>query len=102
MDINVVAFWDAEAKVWTASSEDVSGLVTEAPTLDKLATRICEAGFDLLKMQGAFDQEGTIEVNFHIDCDVLPTAKTRKASPKTRTNTQVSFNLNDSLLIEAA
>ncbi|MDB9536924.1 DUF1902 domain-containing protein [Dolichospermum planctonicum CS-1226] len=30
LSLKVHAFWDEEAQVWTASSEDVPGLVTEA------------------------------------------------------------------------
>ncbi len=30
----VEAFWDAEAAVWVATSEDVPGLATEAETID--------------------------------------------------------------------
>jgi predicted RNase H-like HicB family nuclease len=30
----VTAIWDDEAKVWVAESDDVPGLVTEAPTLE--------------------------------------------------------------------
>ncbi len=32
----IQADWDPEAKVWTATSEDVPGLVVEAETLDAL------------------------------------------------------------------
>jgi hypothetical protein len=33
----VEAFWDEEAHVWVASSDDVPGLVTEADTMDKIS-----------------------------------------------------------------
>lgn len=32
----IQAFWDSEAQVWVATSEDVPGLVTEASTLNLL------------------------------------------------------------------
>ncbi|MGH7190960.1 MAG: DUF1902 domain-containing protein [Acetobacteraceae bacterium] len=32
----VRAFWDAEAAVWVATSDDVPGLVAEAPTIEAL------------------------------------------------------------------
>ncbi|MBA3570088.1 MAG: DUF1902 domain-containing protein [Pyrinomonadaceae bacterium] len=38
--IDVLAEWDSEAKVWTATSNDVPGLVTEADTLDELAEKL--------------------------------------------------------------
>ena len=34
LSFKVCAFWDEEAQVWTASSEDVPGFVTEASSLD--------------------------------------------------------------------
>ena len=36
----VHAQWDDEANVWVASSDDVPGLVTEAPTTEELITRL--------------------------------------------------------------
>jgi Domain of unknown function (DUF1902) len=34
------AFWDAEASVWVATSEDVIGLATEAPTIEQLTQKL--------------------------------------------------------------
>ena len=39
-DIKVEAFWDEEAKVWVASSDDVPGLITEAATMELLMQKI--------------------------------------------------------------
>ena len=36
----VTATWDDEANVWVAESNDVPGLVTEAPTLEALQAKI--------------------------------------------------------------
>jgi predicted RNase H-like HicB family nuclease len=36
----VQAIWDAEAAVWVATSDDVPGLVTEAPTIEALADKL--------------------------------------------------------------
>ncbi|MFH7025041.1 MAG: DUF1902 domain-containing protein [Heteroscytonema crispum UTEX LB 1556] len=36
----VKAFWDSEAKVWIATSEDVPGLVTEAETIELLTQKL--------------------------------------------------------------
>ncbi|MCA3808422.1 MAG: DUF1902 domain-containing protein, partial [Burkholderia sp.] len=33
--VHVSAFWDAEASVWVAESEDVPGLITEAESMDE-------------------------------------------------------------------
>lgn len=39
-DIKVEAFWDEEAKVWVASSDDVPGLITEASTVELLIQKL--------------------------------------------------------------
>ncbi len=38
--LKVSAFWDDEAKVWVAESDDVPGLVTEAETIDSLMAKL--------------------------------------------------------------
>jgi len=38
--ITVNAEWDAEAKVWVATSDDVPGLITEAETVEALAEKL--------------------------------------------------------------
>jgi len=45
----VSAFWDAEASVWVASSEDVPGLVTEADTMERLVAKLKVLIPDLLE-----------------------------------------------------
>jgi hypothetical protein len=40
MIFKVQAFWDAEAQVWVAPSEDVPGLVTEASTIELLTQKL--------------------------------------------------------------
>jgi hypothetical protein len=40
MIFKVQAFWDAEAEVWVATSEDVLGLVTEASTIELLTQKL--------------------------------------------------------------
>ncbi len=37
---NVEAFWDKDAEVWVATSEDVPGLVTEASTIEALTQKL--------------------------------------------------------------
>lgn len=38
----VEAFWDSEAQVWVAASDDVPGLATEAETIEKLMQKLRE------------------------------------------------------------
>lgn len=40
--LRVFAKWDNEAKVWVAESEDIPGLITEAPTVDALLAKLAE------------------------------------------------------------
>jgi predicted RNase H-like HicB family nuclease len=61
----VNAFWDDEAKVWVADSEDIPGLATEAPTLDALVKRVDAVAPELLEdnahlVQGARSDEEKI------------------------------------------
>ena len=46
---NVSFFWDGEAKVWIATSEDVRGLVLEDESLDRLMQRVFVAIPDFLE-----------------------------------------------------
>jgi predicted RNase H-like HicB family nuclease len=39
-EYEVRAFWDPEASVWVAESEDVPGLVTEAETVEQLIAKL--------------------------------------------------------------
>lgn len=44
----VSAFWDEEAAVWVATSEDVPGLATEADTIEALSQKLRDIVPDLL------------------------------------------------------
>ena len=46
--IVVKADWDSEAKVWTATSGDVPGLVAESPTIEKLRPKVLAMIEDLI------------------------------------------------------
>lgn len=51
----VHAIWDEEAKVWVATSDDVPGLATEAPTWDKLIPKLKVMIPELLDANGYAD-----------------------------------------------
>lgn len=38
--LEIRAEWDDEAQVWVATSDDVPGLVTEAPSIEALVERL--------------------------------------------------------------
>jgi len=50
--VQVRAFWDAEANVWVAESDDVPGLVTEAPSVDQLIEKLKSLIPELLAENG--------------------------------------------------
>ena len=47
----VPSVWDAEARVWVATSRDVPGLVLEASSLDKLTKEVALLVPQLLALQ---------------------------------------------------
>ncbi len=53
--------WDAEAGVWTATSEDVPGLVAEADTVDDLTREVKLLVPDLLELNCGL--RGPVEVS---------------------------------------
>ncbi len=54
--IVVRAFWDAEAKVWVASSGDVPGLATEAKTIDELTAKLQTMIPELIEANNLVDE----------------------------------------------
>ncbi len=50
--LEVRAHWDAESGVWWAESDDIPGLVTEAPTFDALVERALAVIPELLEVNG--------------------------------------------------
>ncbi|MFP5349448.1 MAG: DUF1902 domain-containing protein [Gammaproteobacteria bacterium] len=59
----VRAIWDAEAKVWVATSEDVPGLATEADTVERLIEKLNLIVPELLELNGVVsDHRGEIPI----------------------------------------
>ncbi len=58
----IEAFWDEEALVWVAESEDVPGLATEANSLENLSQKLKEIIPELLLSNRVIlpDYRGTI------------------------------------------
>lgn len=50
VSIVVRADWDAEAKVWVASSNDIEGLAVESATLEQLESKVLAAISDLIEL----------------------------------------------------
>jgi putative cell wall-binding protein len=69
----VDAFWDAEATVWVATSEDVPGLATEADTIEALSQRLRQIIPDLLLLNHVIsaDYAGTIALAELVNVPIL-------------------------------
>ena len=50
MSYTVKLFWDSEASVWVATSDDIKGLVLESGSLDVLIERVRMTVPELLKL----------------------------------------------------
>jgi predicted RNase H-like HicB family nuclease len=64
--IKVDAFWDEEAQVWVASSNDVPGLITEADTMEQLMQKLKIVIPELLHANGLLNDPGTIDIPIHL------------------------------------
>ena len=58
----VTADWDAEARVWVATTRDLRGLVTEAETIEALRAKLPGMVLDLLEEAGVTDMPASIEI----------------------------------------
>jgi Domain of unknown function (DUF1902) len=65
MKITVTALWDDDAKVWVATSDDVPGLVAEAPTVESLRNKVLNLIPELFELNGQSQPHGT-DVPLHI------------------------------------
>ncbi|EAZ91228.1 DUF1902 domain-containing protein [Crocosphaera chwakensis] len=61
---NIQAFWDSEAEVWVATSQDVLGLATEADTLENLNDKLRVMIPELLILNGMLEEnyQGLIQM----------------------------------------
>ncbi len=61
---NIQAFWDTEAEVWVATSDEVSGLATEADTLENLNEKLRAMIPELLILNGMLEEDykGLIQI----------------------------------------
>lgn len=65
-DIHVEAFWDEEAHVWVASSNDVPGLITEADTMEQLMQKLKTLIPELLFANGLLNEPGAFDIPIHL------------------------------------
>ena len=48
----ITLFWDDEASVWVAESEDIPGLILESHSFDELIEKVKTAAPELLEISG--------------------------------------------------
>lgn len=68
----VHAKWDDEANVWVATSDDISGLVTEAESMDALVKKLQVIIPELLDANGY--PQGEEEVLFQVNSELTAIA----------------------------
>jgi hypothetical protein len=62
--IIVKAEWDPQASVWTATSDDVPGLVAESPSMEKLRPKVMLMIEELIELNNLSFGIGDIPVHF--------------------------------------
>jgi predicted RNase H-like HicB family nuclease len=62
----IEAFWDQEAQVWVAESEDVPGLVTEADTLETLTNKLKQIIPELLQANHLINSDAQETIAFEL------------------------------------
>ena len=67
----VHAMWDAEASVWVAESDDVPGLVTEAPTVEELSAKLRLMVPEMLELNGVLPAEAAHRAPFRLIAERL-------------------------------
>lgn len=60
--IIVHADWDPEASVWVATTQDLQGLVTEAPTVEALRAKLPGMILDLIEEGGGTELPASVEL----------------------------------------
>ncbi len=58
---HILATYDDQAKVWWAESDDLPGLVSEAPTFEALIERVSAVAPDLLAANGGCPDTVSLE-----------------------------------------
>ena len=62
----VNAFWDEEAQVWVAESEDIPGLVTEAGSLEALTEKLRQIIPELLQLNHLIEVDDQNAIAFEL------------------------------------
>ena len=63
--------WDDEASMWIATSDDVPGLVTEAPTLEALLEKLRVMVPEMLELNGVLPPQAAQRAPFKLVAERL-------------------------------
>jgi predicted RNase H-like HicB family nuclease len=63
--------WDDEAGMWVATSEDVPGLVTEAPTFEALLDKLRVMVPEMLELNGVLSADDAVRAAFRVVAEKL-------------------------------
>jgi hypothetical protein len=74
-EYHISAIWDEEAKVWTATSEDILGLCLEAETLEGLINEARVLIPELLALNGQYPDGGDSPVPFRVTAERTATTR---------------------------
>ncbi len=77
--ITVLARWDSEAGVWSASSDDVYGLAAEATTLDELVKVLDVLVPELVQLNGIQDGSDVPELPICVMAETLSRVRIAQA-----------------------
>ena len=66
MQCKVEAFWDGEAKVWVATSDDIPGLATEANSLETLTKKLHNMIPELMIANGIIPSNYTGKISLEL------------------------------------
>ena len=62
----IEAFWDNDARVWVAESEDVPGLITEADTIESLTEKLKQMIPELLQLNNIVTSSYAGDIGFEL------------------------------------
>jgi len=81
--IEVNADWDAEAKVWVATSDDVPGLVSEAESLEDLQKKLTTLIRELLEAGGVLADNNLRDIPINLVAHLSVVGDLRTDPPST-------------------
>ena len=69
LSVEIRAIWDPDAGVWTATSDDVPGLVTEGETIDDVIERAKQVIPELLEFNHVDVGAKPVDIPVHVVAD---------------------------------